>query len=63
MVFKDYDFADELITSIGNLDRWPERVKLMQKNWIGKSEGAKVRFDFYDNAPPNHHFIEVFTAT
>ena len=56
------DFADELITSIGNLDRWPERVKLMQKNWIGKSEGAKVRFDFYDNAPPNHHFIEVFTT-
>ena len=31
------DFADELITSIGNLDRWPERVKLMQK-LIGKSE-------------------------
>ena len=38
------DFADDLLAAIANLDRWPERVRLMQQNWIGKSEGARVRF-------------------
>ena len=47
------DFADELITSIGNLDRWPERVKLMQQNWIGKSEGARFVLIFMTM----HHLI------
>ena len=56
------DFADELIAAIGSLDRWPDRVKLMQKNWIGKSEGAKIRFDIDGNAPSNHRYIEVFTT-
>ena len=56
------DYADELIASIGNLDRWPDRVKLMQKNWIGKSEGANIRFIIDGNTPSNHHCIEVFTT-
>ena len=37
-------FAPDLLDALGGLDRWPERVKLMQSNWIGRSEGAKVRF-------------------
>ena len=37
-------FAPELLEALGELDRWPERVKLMQANWIGRSEGARVRF-------------------
>ncbi len=37
-------FAPELLDALGTLDRWPERVKLMQANWIGRSEGARVRF-------------------
>ena len=37
-------FAPDLLEALGGLDRWPERVKLMQSNWIGRSEGAKVRF-------------------
>ena len=37
-------FAPELLEALGGLDRWPERVKLMQSNWIGRSEGARVRF-------------------
>ena len=37
-------FAPELLDSLATLDRWPERVKLMQANWIGRSEGARVRF-------------------
>lgn len=37
-------FAPELLAGLDGLDRWPERVKLMQSNWIGRSEGARVRF-------------------
>ncbi|MGH7042085.1 MAG: leucine--tRNA ligase, partial [Acetobacteraceae bacterium] len=36
--------APELLDALGTLDRWPERVRLMQANWIGRSEGARVRF-------------------
>ena len=38
------DFAPELLEGLAGLERWPERVKLMQENWIGRSEGAEVRF-------------------
>ncbi|MGH6994598.1 MAG: class I tRNA ligase family protein, partial [Stellaceae bacterium] len=38
-------FASELLEALATLDRWPERVKLMQENWIGRSEGARVFFD------------------
>ena len=37
-------FADDLLAAIKTLDRWPERVRLMQENWIGRSEGARFRF-------------------
>ena len=37
-------FAPDLLEALGGLDRWPERVKLMQSNWIGRSEGARVKF-------------------
>ena len=37
-------YAPDLLEALGGLDRWPERVKLMQSNWIGRSEGARVRF-------------------
>jgi leucyl-tRNA synthetase len=38
------DFAEDLLEGLNNLPRWPERVKLMQENWIGRSEGAEVTF-------------------
>jgi leucyl-tRNA synthetase len=38
------DYADELLEGLTSLPRWPERVKLMQENWIGRSEGAEVTF-------------------
>ncbi len=38
------DYAEELLEGLKSLPRWPERVKLMQENWIGRSEGAEVTF-------------------
>ena len=38
------DFAEDLLDGLNTLPRWPERVKLMQENWIGRSEGAEVTF-------------------
>src|SRR4051794_38690226 len=37
-------FADELLDGLGELDQWPDKVRLMQENWIGKSRGLKFRF-------------------
>ncbi|EEG10040.1 leucine--tRNA ligase [Pseudogulbenkiania ferrooxidans] len=46
-------YADELLTSLDTLDGWPEQVKTMQKNWIGKSFGAEIVFP-YDEASVGH---------
>jgi leucyl-tRNA synthetase len=43
--FKISNFSEELLKSLNNLDEWPEKVKLMQKNWIGKSYGCEISFD------------------
>jgi len=39
------DFADELLEGLDTLDRWPDKVRLMQENWIGRSEGLKFDFE------------------
>src|SRR5437868_13035804 len=42
------EFADDLRDSLAELQRWPERVRIMQENWIGRSEGARVFFPLTD---------------
>ena len=43
--FKTTHFAEELLQDLDTLDGWPEKVKTMQRNWIGKSTGAEITFD------------------
>ncbi|QZY57076.1 leucine--tRNA ligase [Crassaminicella profunda] len=47
--FKITDYADTLLKDIEDLKGWPEKVKIMQKNWIGKSVGAEVEFKIDDS--------------
>ncbi len=51
------DFADELLEGLSTLDKWPEKVRLMQENWIGKSQGLQFRFDL-----SNGEGVEVYTT-
>ena len=55
------DFSEELLTALDGLDRWPEKVRLMQKNWIGKSEGMLVRF-MLEGAPQGISEVDVYTT-
>jgi leucyl-tRNA synthetase len=55
--FKITAFADKLLKGLDTLDRWPEKVRLMQKNWIGRSEGLRFSFDL-----SNGEKIEVFST-
>lgn len=55
------DYADELLRDLDKLPHWPEQVKTMQRNWIGKSRGVEMRFDL---AQPvgEHTSFEVYTT-
>jgi leucyl-tRNA synthetase len=60
--FKITHYAEDLDTALDTLDQWPEKVRIMQKNWIGKSEGAQFSFSFDDDAPKGFDGIEVYTT-
>jgi leucyl-tRNA synthetase len=45
------DYADQLTDDLATLDRWPEKVRVMQENWIGRSKGLKFAFAFAGTAP------------
>ena len=53
-------YADELLTALDTLKKWPEKVVTMQRNWIGRSEGARVKFALAGG--DNGEAIEVFTT-
>jgi leucyl-tRNA synthetase len=56
------DFAEELLEGLGTLDQWPDKVRLMQENWIGKSRGLQFCFRLAGTAPGGACDIEVFTT-
>ncbi|MBU74374.1 MAG: leucine--tRNA ligase [Rhodospirillaceae bacterium] len=56
------EYADDLLAAIDGLDRWPDRVRLMQANWIGKSEGAEVTFNLTSPSNDGTERISVFTT-
>ncbi len=61
--FKITEYAQELLDDLGMLPGWPERVKQMQANWIGRSEGAEVDFTLCDtDGNPTDKDITVFTT-
>src|ERR1700735_306568 len=55
--FKITAFAEELLTALDTLDRWPEKVRVMQRNWIGRSEGLNFQFQLSDGEK-----LDVFTT-
>ncbi len=61
------DYADDLIEGLKTLDRWPEKVRTMQENWIGRSQGLRLTWQF-DAAPPQakaagvENGLEVYTT-
>jgi leucyl-tRNA synthetase len=51
-------YAEELLHGLDNLPGWPDSVKTMQRNWIGRSEGLEIRFDVEDESEP----LSIFTT-
>jgi leucyl-tRNA synthetase len=52
------DYAEELLADLDQLDGWPEQVKTMQRNWIGRSEGVELSFTLAESSEP----LKVFTT-
>jgi leucyl-tRNA synthetase len=59
--FKISDYSEELLTALDGLKDWPEKVRLMQANWIGQSRGLQFAFDTV-GAPKGFEKIEVYTT-
>jgi leucyl-tRNA synthetase len=61
--FRITRFSEDLLTAIDRLDRWPEKVRVMQRNWIGRSEGLHIRFALDPaTTPDGESELEVFTT-
>jgi leucyl-tRNA synthetase len=60
--FKITDFAEDLLRSLDDMPRWPEKVRLMQANWIGRSEGLSLRFELEPSPRTASREIEVYTT-
>lgn len=62
-VFKITKYSQELLSALDGLDRWPDKVRLMQRNWIGRSEGLLIRFAL-DQAttPAGESELRIFTT-
>ncbi|MCB1439997.1 MAG: leucine--tRNA ligase [Nitratireductor sp.] len=62
-VFKITDYAQDLLDSIDKLDDWPDKVRLMQRNWIGRSEGLLLRWEIAEpEKVDGEKLLEVYTT-
>jgi leucyl-tRNA synthetase len=62
-VFKITKYSQELLDALDTLDRWPDRVKVMQRNWIGRSEGLLIRFALDPaTSPAGETELKIFTT-
>jgi leucyl-tRNA synthetase len=62
-VFKITKYSQELLDALDTLDRWPDRVKVMQRNWIGRSEGLLIRFALdAATSPAGETELKIFTT-
>ncbi|MCF8466324.1 MAG: leucine--tRNA ligase [Sneathiella sp.] len=57
-MFRISDYSEDLLDSLEKLDRWPDRVRLMQQNWIGRSQGARISFEIIGEDKP----LEIYTT-
>ena len=61
--FNITDYADDLLNSLENMENWPDKVKTMQKNWIGKSFGCEIDFEISSNITAlNEQKIKIYTT-
>ena len=60
--FRITDYAEELLSGLDELPGWPERVKTMQKNWIGKSFGVEIHFPLNERHQQGQDVLKVFTT-
>ena len=60
--FRITDYADDLLTALDGLDQWPDKVRLMQRNWIGKSQGAQMRFELTEPVEGFGGTLEIYTT-
>ena len=56
--FKITQYAEELLNDLDKLELWPEKVKTMQRNWIGKSSGAEIKFNISNTS----EYLNIFTT-
>ncbi|WP_298242286.1 leucine--tRNA ligase [uncultured Bradyrhizobium sp.] len=62
-VFKITKYSQELLSALNGLDRWPDKVRLMQRNWIGRSEGLLIRFALdAATTPAGENELKIFTT-
>lgn len=62
-VFKITKYSQELLSALDGLDRWPDKVRLMQRNWIGRSEGLLIRFALdAATTPAGESELKIFTT-
>jgi len=61
-VFKISDYSEELLSAIDGLEDWPDKVRTMQRNWIGKSRGARIKFPLVKKGDVSHEELVCFST-